>query len=256
MVLVAALLLGCGRDIQPGGAAAPASRQRTLADGGPDDRAAERRAMVERIADYSPAFRVRDPKVLRAMSVVPRHEFVPPEAAADAYSDQPLPIGEGQTISQPLIVAAMTAALDLQPGDRVLEVGTGSGYQAAVLSLLAAEVYSVEIVGVLAERAAKTLSRLGHANVKVRSGDGYKGWPEAAPFDAVIVTCAPDHVPRPLTDQLKVGGRMIIPVGAELKDSRSVQELVVVRKTAAGLAREKMMDVRFVPMVGEVRRSR
>ena len=188
---------------------------------------------------------VRDARVLEVMAAVPRHAFVPAGQRHLAYEDGPLPIGHGQTISQPYIVAFMTAALDPQPSDRVLEIGTGSGYQAAVLSGLVTEVYSVEIVEPLARRAKADLKRLGYGNVKVRAGDGYLGWPEAAPFDAVIVTCAPEQVPPALVDQLKVGGRMIIPVGPDA----GAQELVLLRKTAAGLEKSAVLSVRFVPMV-------
>ncbi len=193
---------------------------------------------------------VRDPRVLAAMRSVPRHRFVPAALAGEAYEDHPLPIGEGQTISQPYIVAAMSELLQLKGGERVLEVGTGSGYQAAVLAELAAEVYSIEILEPLARRAEATLRELGCAKVRVRAGDGYLGWPEAAPFDAVIVTAAPDHVPQPLVDQLKVGGRLVIPVGT------AWQELLVITRTARGIETERNIPVRFVPMTGEgVRRN-
>ena len=163
-----------------------------------------------------------------------------------AYEDRPLPIGEGQTISQPYIVAAMTELLALEPGERVLEVGTGSGYQAAVLAELGADVYSIEIVEPLGRRAAEDLARLGY-EVNLRIGDGYRGWPEAAPFDAIIVTAAPEQVPPPLIEQLKVGGRLVIPVGSWS------QELVLLRKEEDGVHRERVADVRFVPMTGEAR---
>ncbi|HJV37676.1 MAG TPA: protein-L-isoaspartate(D-aspartate) O-methyltransferase [Geothrix sp.] len=188
---------------------------------------------------------IADPRVLEAMGRVPRHEFVPAALRGQAYEDWPLAIGYGQTISQPYIVAFMTAALAPRPGDRVLEIGTGSGYQAAVLAGLVAEVYTMEIVEPLAQRAEADLKRLGYANVKVRAGDGHLGWPEAAPFDAIIVTCAPEDVPQPLVDQLKVGGRMIIPVGSQW----GAQELYLLRKTATGLRRQGVLPVRFVPMV-------
>jgi protein-L-isoaspartate(D-aspartate) O-methyltransferase len=188
---------------------------------------------------------IEEPRVLEAMARVPRHEFIPSGQRGEAYEDWPLPIGYGQTISQPYIVAFMTAVLDPEPGDRVLEIGTGSGYQAAVLSALVAEVYTVEIVEPLAKRAEADLKRLGYGNVKVRAGDGYLGWPEAAPFDAIIVTCAPERVPQALVEQLKEGGRMIIPVGSPW----GAQELYLLRKTAAGLERRGVLPVRFVPMV-------
>jgi protein-L-isoaspartate(D-aspartate) O-methyltransferase len=188
---------------------------------------------------------ITEARVLEAMARVPRHEFVPAAARGEAYEDWPLPIGHGQTISQPYIVAFMTAALEPRPGDRVLEIGTGSGYQAAVLSGLVAEVYTVEIVVPLAQRAEADLRRLGYGNVKVRAGDGHLGWPEAAPFDAIIVTCAPEKVPQALVDQLKAGGRLIIPVGSPW----GAQELVLLRKGAGGLERQVVLPVRFVPMV-------
>ncbi len=191
---------------------------------------------------------VRDQRVIGAMSQVPRHELVPAQVRARAYEDRPLPIGYGQTISQPFIVAFMTEALAPKPEDRVLEVGTGSGYQAAVLSRLVADVYSIEIVEPLAKRAAADLKRLGYDNVHVRAGDGYKGWPEAAPFDAIIVTCAPDHVPEPLVAQLKDGGRMIIPVGPD-----GAQELVLLQKRGTKLEKTEVLPVAFVPMTGEAR---
>lgn len=188
---------------------------------------------------------ISNTRVLEAMRKVPRHEFVPEEQRGYAYEDGPLPIGHGQTISQPYIVAFMSEALDPQPGQRVLEVGTGSGYQAAVLAAMGVEVYSVEIVQPLGEQAAEVLKRLGYERVHVRVGDGYLGWPEAAPFDAIIVTCAPDHVPAPLVEQLREGGRMIIPVGG-----RGVQELQLLEKTDGGLRRSGVLPVRFVPMTG------
>lgn len=188
---------------------------------------------------------IRDARVLAALGKVPRQEFVPAPLRAEAYEDGPLPIGHGQTISQPYVVAFMTEALVLRPRDRVLEIGTGSGYQAAVLAWLVAEVFSVELLEPLARRAEATLQRLGYANVKVRAGDGYLGWPEAAPFDAIIVTCAPDQVPEALVEQLKVGGRMIVPVGSQ----GAAQELVLLRKQPGRLERQAVLPVRFVPMV-------
>jgi len=192
---------------------------------------------------------IHDERVLAAMSKVPREEFVPPDLRAESYSDGPLPIGYDQTISQPYIVALMTEQLRLKPHDRVLEIGTGSGYQAAVLAELVAEVYSIEIVAPLAHTAEATLQRLGYKNVHVKVGDGYKGWPEHAPFDAVIVTCAPEHVPQPLINQLKEGGRMIIPVG-----QRFAQELYLLEKKNARLQQSAVLPVRFVPMAGEAER--
>jgi protein-L-isoaspartate(D-aspartate) O-methyltransferase len=190
---------------------------------------------------------IRDPRVLEALRKVPRHRFVPPEMQASAYEDTALPIGLGQTISQPYVVAFMTEALELKPQDRVLEIGTGSGYQAAVLSLLAREVYSMEIVERLGREAEARLKEMGYGNVRVRIGDGYRGWPEAAPFDAIIVTAAPPDVPPALVAQLRPGGRMVVPVG------RYVQDLIRLRRTAKGLERESLLPVRFVPMVPESR---
>jgi protein-L-isoaspartate(D-aspartate) O-methyltransferase len=190
-------------------------------------------------------------RVLAAMGKVPRHEFVPVEMRSHAYSDGPLPIGYGQTISQPYIVAFMTEKLEPKPTDRVLEIGTGSGYQAAVLAELVAEVYTIEIIEPLAQRAEVELKRLSYTNVHVRAGDGYKGWPEAAPFDAIIVTCAPEKVPQPLIEQLKDGGRMIIPVGGA-----GDQELVLLHKRGDKLEKRAVLPVRFVPMTGEIQRAR
>lgn len=189
--------------------------------------------------------RIMDERVLAAMKTVPRHEFVPESLRSRAYGNHPLPIGHGQTISQPYIVAFMTEQLQPQPTDRVLEIGTGSGYQAAVLAKLVAQVYTIEIVEPLARRAEADLQRLGFKNVKVRAGDGYQGWPEAAPFDAVIVTCAPEHIPQPLVDQLKEGGRMIIPVGPSHD-----QSLYMLEKKEGKISRKAVLPVRFVPMTG------
>lgn len=205
----------------------------------------DREAMVQQ---QIAARDVRDKQVLEAMRKVPRHLFVPQAMQPYVYADSPLPIGYDQTISQPYIVAFMTEALTLKPEDRVLEVGTGSGYQAAVLSVLVQEVYSIEIVEPLAREAAERLKRLGYSNVKVRAGDGYRGWQEAAPFDAIIVTAAPDHIPQPLLDQLAIGGRLVIPVG------RYFQTLIRIRRTARGFKTEKLLPVRFVPMTGEAQK--
>jgi protein-L-isoaspartate(D-aspartate) O-methyltransferase len=189
---------------------------------------------------------VKDAAVLAAMRRVPRHEFVPDAQRPFAYDDRPLPIAAGQTISQPLIVALMTELLRVKPGQRVLEIGTGSGYQAAVLAELKLEVYSIEIVAELANSAHATLARLGYKNVVVRAGDGYAGWPEFAPFDGIIVTAAPPKVPQPLIDQLKPGARLAVPEGVH------EQELVVYEKTKAGdLRRTSVIPVRFVPMTGK-----
>jgi protein-L-isoaspartate(D-aspartate) O-methyltransferase len=212
------------------------------------DLASERQRMVqEQLMSRS----VHDGRVLAAISKVPREEFVPQDSRAASYTDQPLPIGYGQTISQPYIVAFMTEQLHPSSGDRVLEIGTGSGYQAAVLAELVAEVYSIEIIEPLAKTAEATLQRLGYKNVRVKVGDGYKGWPEHAPFDAVTVTCAPDHVPQPLIDQLKEGGRMIIPVGGF-----GDQELYLLEKKNGRLQRRAVLPVRFVPMAGEAQKQK
>jgi len=189
---------------------------------------------------------IDDPAVLSAMEVVPRHLFVPRPHQSFAYEDRPLPIGHGQTISQPYVVALMSELLQLDGADRVLEIGTGSGYHAAVLSRVAGEVYSIEIFPALAERARATLSGLGYDNVEVRVGDGYGGWPEAAPFDAVLLTAAPARIPQPLLDQLTVGGRLVAPVG-----DGGWQELVRVTRRADGFDEERFTLVRFVPMLGE-----
>jgi protein-L-isoaspartate(D-aspartate) O-methyltransferase len=194
---------------------------------------------------------INDNRVLEAMAKVPREEFVPPDSRAATYEDGPLPIGYGQTISQPYIVAFMTEQLRLSPTHRVLEIGTGSGYQAAILAELAGEVYTIELVGPLAKNAEATLQRLGYKNVHVKVGDGYKGWPEYAPFDAIIVTCAPDKVPQLLTDQLKDGGRMIIPVG-----DRFAQELYLLEKKNGQLKESVTLPVRFVPMAGEAQKAK
>jgi protein-L-isoaspartate(D-aspartate) O-methyltransferase len=188
---------------------------------------------------------IRNPRVLDAMRKVPRHEFVPEAFRLGAYSDSPLPIGHNQTISQPYIVAFMTEALELQPAHKVLEIGTGSGYQAAVLAELVRDVYTIEIIEPLAATARATLKRLGYQNVHVRTGNGYLGWPEQAPFDRVMVTAAPDAVPQPLIDQLKIGGLMAIPVGV------GDQELRILRRTEKGLETLRTLPVRFVPMTGK-----
>ncbi len=205
----------------------------------------ERRAMVEQqVAGRG----VRDSATLRAMLSVPRHEFVPPELRRSAYADHPLPIGHGQTISQPYIVGYMTALLDLDRHSRVLEIGTGSGYQAAILAELAGEVYTIEIIGELAAGAAERLARLGYGRVHVRRGDGFYGWQEAAPFDAIIVTAAAGFVPPPLVDQLRPGGRLIIPVGSVY----GAQHLVLVEKAADGsVSTRTLLPVQFVPLVRE-----
>lgn len=189
---------------------------------------------------------IRDERVLAAMLAVPRHEFVPPELAGEAYTDRPLPIGHGQTISQPFMVAAMTAALELSGGERVLEIGTGSGYQAAVLSLLAREVHTVEMHEDLAVHTAESLCRLGYANVHVHVGDGTLGWPAAAPYDAIVVTAAAPDIPPPLAAQLAEGGRLVIPVGTP-----DEQRLVHVHKRDGALIKRELYHCRFVPLFGQ-----
>ncbi|MBX2947159.1 MAG: protein-L-isoaspartate(D-aspartate) O-methyltransferase [Cyclobacteriaceae bacterium] len=186
---------------------------------------------------------IKSTTVLDAMNKVERHRFVPVDLMKEAYNDYPLPIGEGQTISQPYIVAFMTEALNLKPTDRVLEIGTGSGYQAAILGEIVKEVYSIEIVEVLGLRAKNLLHELGYANIQVRIGDGYQGWPEASPSDAIIVTCSPKKIPEPLQAQLAEGGRMIIPVGEDYK-----QELVLITKEKGKLKQKSRLRVMFVPM--------
>jgi protein-L-isoaspartate(D-aspartate) O-methyltransferase len=209
--------------------------------------AAARHRMVEQIRGRG----VVDPAVLAALEAVPRHLFVTADPWTEAYADHPLPIGAGQTISQPYMVALMTSLLDLRPGARVLEIGTGSGYQAAVLSRMAGEVYSIEILAPLAERSRHTLADLGFHNVHVLTGDGYQGWPAAAPFDGILVTAAPPSVPEPLLQQLKVGSRLVIPVGVP----GAIQNLLVLtRRADGGFDRSNVMPVRFVPMTGEAQR--
>ena len=206
-----------------------------------DARAAARTRMVE---DQIKARGIKDAAVLAAMARVPRHLFVPEEVQPFAYEDRPLPIGRDQTISQPYIVAYMTETLRVNPTDTVLEIGTGSGYQAAVLSGLVREVLSIEIVPELADRARRVLADNGYRNVQVRTGDGYRGWPERAPFERIIVTAAPPQIPKALVDQLAVGGRMVVPVGTAL------QEIVILTKRADGsVSEERTIGVRFVPMV-------
>jgi len=211
-----------------------------------DDREDPFSAERERMVSLQVAARgVRDARVLDALRAVPRHLFVPEAVRPYAYEDNPLPIGEGQTISQPYIVAVMTEMLKVQPGARVLEVGTGSGYQAAVLAAMGVEVFTIEIVEPLGIQARTRLAELGHERVHVRIGDGYRGWPEEAPFDGIIVTAAPDHVPAPLVEQLREGGRLVIPVG------RVEQNLLAIVRTARGLEEVERLPVRFVPMTGE-----
>ncbi len=228
---------GCG-GAGDGGAAPPRSSE--------DDVAARAR-MVD---DQLRARNISDAAVLAAMGTVPRHRFVPAAQAANAYADHPLPIGEGQTISQPYIVALMTELAWPGAGKRVLEIGTGSGYQAAVLSSCFREVYTIEILPELGRRAERLLAELGYDNVHVRIGDGYDGWPEQAPFDAIVVTAAPETIPRPLLEQLGPDGRLVIPVG------RGSQDLVVVTRVGDGFRRQIVTGVRFVPMTGKAEQSK
>jgi protein-L-isoaspartate(D-aspartate) O-methyltransferase len=213
------------------------------------DSEAQRRARERMVREQIEDRGVRDKRVLAALRKVPRHLFVPGDMVPYAHADGPLPIGYRQTISQPYIVAFMTEALELKPQDRVLEIGTGSGYQAAILAELVHDVYSIEIVEPLGREAAERLKRLGYSNIQIRIGDGYRGWPEAAPFDAIIVTAAPGHVPPALVDQLRQGGRMVLPVG------RLFQDLIRIRRTTSGVKQETLLPVRFVPMVGEAEKQ-
>ena len=238
--------------------AAPRITRRTLLIGllalacGRRARATDDPYSVERsrmVRDQIVARGVKDPRVLAALRRVPRHEFVPADQRRNAYDDAALPIGSGQTVSQPYIVALMTELAAVTERSRVLEVGTGSGYQAAVLAELAGDVYSIEIVEALARSAAATLRRLGYDRVHVRHGDGYRGWPEHAPFDAIVVTAAPDRIPPPLEQQLAPRGRLVIPVGS------ADTELVVVTRTEDGFRRRSIAPVRFVPMTGEAERD-
>ena len=202
--------------------------------------ASKRAALISQVQAQG----VTDPLVLAAMTKVQRHLFVPENYRSQAYKDHPLPIGEGQTISQPFIVGFMTQALRLKGGEKVLEIGTGSGYQAAVLGQIAKDVYTIEILCKLATSAANLLAQLKYDNIHVKCADGYKGWPDKAPFDAIMVTAAPNHIPQPLVDQLAVGGRMIIPVG------RFFQELILIEKTDHGITKKSVLPVAFVPMTG------
>jgi protein-L-isoaspartate(D-aspartate) O-methyltransferase len=237
-VLVALALIACN---------GPSADARKVTPPSADAESASRARMVE---TQIVARGVRDTRVLAAMRKVPRHLFVDPSQRSQAYEDHPLPIPGNQTISQPYIVALMTELLELQPNERVLEIGTGSGYQSAVLGELAGEVYTIEIVPELAHSAAARLKDLHYDNVVVREGDGYGGWPEHAPFDAIIVTAAPERIPQPLIEQLAPGGVMVIPVGGFF------QELKVFRKSADGRVTEKdILPVRFVPMTGEVAKT-
>lgn len=228
----------------PASRAAGSRRPRT------SERRRERLTMVER---QLKARDIEDQAVLDAMSNVPRHWFVPQPQAARAYQDSPLPIGFRQTISQPYIVALMTECLEIKPGHKVLEIGTGSGYQAAVLAELTDRVFTIEIVEALAKRTIGIFEKRGYTSIRTRIGDGYRGWPEHAPFDAIIVTCAPNNIPRPLLDQLAPGGRLCIPVGEQF----GPQALILVRKKRDGtLERRRIESVAFVPMTGEAQNRR
>jgi protein-L-isoaspartate(D-aspartate) O-methyltransferase len=210
-----------------------------------DDDASFERLRDAMVENQIAARNITQPEVLSAMRTVPRHLFVPEDVRSSAYADQPLQIGLGQTISQPYVVALMTALLDLDGSEKVLEIGTGSGYHSAVLSRIAKTVYSVEILGSLARRARQTLAALGYDNVEIRVGDGYNGWPEEAPFDAIVLTAAPKEIPKPLLDQLRVGGRMVAPVGGFFQDLR------LILKTEDGIEEHSIEAVRFVPMTGK-----
>jgi protein-L-isoaspartate(D-aspartate) O-methyltransferase len=246
-VVLTVLLAGCGTRTPP--AAQPPEPTVTMSATSivprqSDDRLEERMDMVERQIRRRG---VTDQDVLEAMERIPRHEFVPEEYQSQAYADHPLPIGYGQTISQPYIVALMTELLELKDTDRVLEIGTGSGYQAAILGEIVAEVYTVEIVEGLAAEAAERLERLGYTNVHTLHADGYYGWEEHAPYDAIIVTCAPDHIPLPLVQQLKDGGKLVIPVGSP----GGYQTLWQVIKSGDDIEKRNVTGVLFVPLTGE-----
>ena len=241
LAVLAAVPLACASEPPPATSVQVSQSRAASAD----SFAGAREQMVEQ------QIRARDvkaPAVLKAMRSVPRHRFVPVAVRHLAYADHPLPIGSGQTISQPYIVAYMTEAADVSPGDNVLEIGTGSGYQAAVLGEIAREVYTIEIIPELAESARIVLADLGYTNVHVRAGNGYLGWPEHAPFDAILVTAAPEEVPQALVDQLAVGGKMVIPVGA------MVQDMMIIERTQRGVVERRTIPVRFVPMTGKPQR--
>jgi protein-L-isoaspartate(D-aspartate) O-methyltransferase len=236
-----ATALGCASEPEAQSPAAAAQNTATARD----SFALARDAMV---SDQIQARGIRAPAVLTAMRKVPRHRFVPAEVMRMAYNDHAVPIGSGQTISQPYIVAYMTEAAEISPGDKVLEIGTGSGYQAAILGEVAREVYTIEIIPELADGARRTLAELGYTNVHAKTGNGYLGWPESAPFDAILVTAAPDQVPQALVDQLAPGGRMVIPVG------EIVQNMMIIEKTQNGVIERRTIPVRFVPMTGKPQR--
>lgn len=256
VLMVLCVLLACRAEKSPPPAQSPTTAMSTTTPGASttgssgvdeDALAAARKRMVD---ETIVARGVKDPRVIAAMRAVKRHELVPPELVSRAYEDNPLPIGYEQTISQPYVVAAMTEAAQVAPGEKVLEVGTGSGYQAAVLAEMGAEVYSIEIVEPLAKRTHDLLAKMGYDKLHLRIGDGYQGWPEAAPFDAIIVTAAPRKVPQPLIDQLAVGGRLVIPVGQD-----GAQELRVITRGENGTTSETLFPVRFVPMTGQAQQD-
>lgn len=241
-MLLLMILFGCAPAEQTG-------RAPDRPDPGSESRQEPYRELREAmVRNHIRARGVRDERVLAAMLSVPRHRFVRPEDVAHAYEDHAMSIGRGQTISQPYIVAVMSEAARLQPTDRVLEIGTGSGYGAAVLGQLAGEVYSIEIIEELGKRAAAQLAELGYENIECRIGDGYAGWPEQAPFDAILLTAAPSMIPQPLLEQLKEGGRLVAPVGNQY------QELELLTKRDGKIEREVLFPVRFVPMTGRAQR--
>jgi protein-L-isoaspartate(D-aspartate) O-methyltransferase len=241
-LMIAASLIACDSETLPG---ATAGQTASPAQEAPaDPYRDERQRMVE---GQIKARDVTDEVVLAAMAAVPRHEFVPADQVEQAYNDHPLPIGHGQTISQPYIVALMTELIDLQPGERVLEIGTGSGYQAAILAQLTDQVYTIEIIPALAEQAQATFERLGYDEITAKQGDGYWGWEEHAPFEAIVVTAAPDHIPQPLVNQLADGGKMVIPVGPP----GGYQSLWVVERQGEEIQRRNWGGVIFVPLTRE-----
>ena len=261
LALLAAGQPGVPQDREQAAQSAPASQPATRDAQGNlqwprprlPDRQADRDRMVDtQIVDAGPLERaIADPRVIAAMRAVPRHAFVPGSERGRAYADTPLPIGHGQTISQPYIVALMTDLLHLKPGDKVLEIGTGSGYQAAVLSELTPYVFTIEILKPLHEQSVERFKKLGYPTVETKQADGYDGWPEHAPFDAIIVTCAAGHVPPPLWDQLKPGGRIVIPIGGTLETQRL---LVLTKRPDGTRTSENVLPVRFVPMTGKAQR--
>ncbi|MBI4878991.1 MAG: protein-L-isoaspartate(D-aspartate) O-methyltransferase [Planctomycetes bacterium] len=247
--VVTAALLSCAPSEPPaGGQADGAARERQ--EDGDEQEAVLARRREEMVEEQIRQRDVQDARVLAAMRRVERHRFVPAGLRHEAYEDRPLPIGEGQTISQPYIVAKMTELAGIEPGEKVLEIGTGSGYQAAILGELGAEVYTVEIIEELGKGARVLLEELGYRNIHCRVGDGYAGWPEQAPFDAIVVTAAPEEVPQPLIDQLAEDGRLVIPVGD------LYQELQVLVREGGEVRRERIFAVRFVPMTGKARERR